>query len=46
VSGRVFTCQECGSDLDPDTGLECPACGTYADPSIYDDDHTEAPDGI
>ena len=41
--GAVFVCQECGSDLDPDTGLECQACGAYADPAIYDDDHREDP---
>ena len=43
VTGAVFVCQACGSDLDPDTGLECQACGAYADPAIYDDDHREDP---
>jgi len=36
VTGAVFVCQACGSDLDPDTGLECQACGAWADPATFD----------
>ena len=36
MTGAVFVCQACGSDLDPDTGLECQACGAWADPATFD----------
>ena len=49
MSGLVFVCPHCGSDLDPDLGLECATCGAWLDPAAfdipdYDPDHYGDPD--